>query len=187
VILAIVSALYSQSQWSTLATALGDARGGDPTGLFELADQYNERDRDGRYNNQIDANTAVNCADEATPTPLAEVRRLQSAWRARYPLFGAALAMSLVGCSVWPAKRDPYPTGAAVGAPPVVVVGTTGDPATPYANTPKLARMLGNGVVLTWNGEGHTAYPQTSCVREAVDAYLIGLRVPQDGKSCPRQ
>lgn len=185
--LAVVSALYSQEQWRTLTKALDNLRDGDPTGVFALADQYNDRDRSGRYNNQIDANTAINCADEATPPTLPKIRELQSTWRAKYPLFGAPLAMSLLACAVWPAKHDPYPTGAAVGAPPIVVVGTTGDPATPYENTPKLARMLGTGIVLTWEGEGHTAYPQTGCVRNAVNRYLVNLQTPTDGTTCPRR
>jgi len=86
---------------------------------------------------------------------------------------------------VWPAKRDPFPTGKAVGAPPIVVVGTVNDPATPYEQTAKLANMLGVGHVVTWEGEGHTAYPQTTCIRAAVDAYLINLTVPPDGLRCP--
>jgi hypothetical protein len=64
-------------------------------------------------------------------------------------------------------------------------VGTTGDPATPYENTAKLADMLGTGEVLTWEGEGHTAYPNTACITEAVDGYLIGLTVPREGLRCP--
>jgi pimeloyl-ACP methyl ester carboxylesterase len=182
---AVVAALYSKEQWTTLAKALGDLRRGDPTGVFALSDQYNNRDPRGRYDNQIDANSAINCADEEQPETLARIRQLQSSWRAKYPIFGAPLAMSLMSCAVWPAKHDPYPTGAAVGAPPIVVVGTTGDPATPYENTAKLARMLGSGVVVTWQGEGHTAYPQTTCVRNAVNNYLIDLRVPGDGTTCP--
>ena len=77
--------------------------------------------------------------------------------------------------------------GAAVGAPPIVVVGTTGDPATPYENTAALANMLGVGHVLTWEGEGHTAYPSTPCIVNAVDDYLIDLKVPQEGLRCPPQ
>jgi hypothetical protein len=100
-------------------------------------------------------------------------------------LFGAPLAMGLLPCTYWPAKRDPYPAGAATGSPPILVVGTTGDPATPYENTAQLASMLGTGQVLTWEGEGHTAYPNTPCITKAVDGYLIGLTVPQDGLRCP--
>jgi hypothetical protein len=72
-----------------------------------------------------------------------------------------------------------------VGAPPIVVVGTTGDPATPYENTAELATILGTGHVLTWEGEGHTAYPHTACIANAVNAYLIDLRVPPQGQRCP--
>ncbi|GAB3846621.1 hypothetical protein GCM10029963_26700 [Micromonospora andamanensis] len=75
------------------------------------------------------------------------------------PLFGAPLASGLVSCTEWPGGSDPYPTGRAEGAPPILVVGTTGDPATPYEQTPALAEMLGVGRVLTWEGEGLTAYP----------------------------
>jgi hypothetical protein len=86
---------------------------------------------------------------------------------------------------VWPAKKDPYPAGKAEGAPPILVVGTTGDPATPYESTMKLADMLGVGQVLTWEGEGHTAYPETTCIRRAVDNYLIDLTMPAQGLRCP--
>lgn len=185
--LAVVQALYVQELWPRLATAIADLRKGNPTGVFALADQYNNRDDSGHYNNQIDANNAVNCADEETPPATTKIRELQQTWRTKYPLFGAPLAMSLLTCAVWPAKHDPYPTGPAAGAPPIVVVGTTGDPATPYENTAKLARMLGTGVVVTWEGEGHTAYPQTSCVRDAVDNYLVELKPPRDGVTCPRR
>jgi pimeloyl-ACP methyl ester carboxylesterase len=182
---AIVAALYTESQWTTLSRAIADAGTGNGTLVLRLADEYNGRRPDGTYTNMIDANTAVTCADDADPSTPAEARVLQQTWRARYPLFGAALATTLIGCSQWPGRHDPYPTGPARGAPPILVVGTTGDPATPYRNTPVLAGMLGTGVVLTWEGEGHTAYPQTACVTRAVDAYLVARTVPPAGERCP--
>ncbi len=112
------------------------------------------------------------------------IRVLQSQWRTKYPLFGASSAINLI-CAQWPGKHDPYPTGPAVGAPPIVVVGTTGDPATPYEQTAALARMLGVGTVVTWQGEGHTAYPKTRCVTDAVNRYLVDLKVPPAGLTCP--
>ena len=133
----------------------------------------------------FDANLAVNCSDTKDVPSVAEIRRLQGEWRTKYPLFGASLAVGMLSCSLWPGARDPYPAGAATGAPPIVVVGTTGDPATPYENTADLASMLGVGHVLTWEGEGHTAYPSTPCIVQAVDGYLIGLKVPQEGLRCP--
>ncbi|MDQ7906575.1 alpha/beta hydrolase [Phytohabitans sp. ZYX-F-186] len=183
---AVISSLYTEQGWQELATAVDDLRRGDAAAVFELADSYAERDSGGHYSNLFDANLAVNCADSTAKPTLKQVRSYQSQWRAKYPLFGAALAVGMLPCAYWPGERDPYPTGEAKGAPPIVVVGTTGDPATPYEQTAKLADMLGVGVVLTWEGEGHTAYPQTECVTRAVDRYLIDLEAPQAGLRCPR-
>jgi hypothetical protein len=181
---AVISSLYSESRWPELASALADLKNGNPKGIFELADSYAERDASGRYSNLFDANLAVNCTDDDKSVTVEQARQLQGEWRAKYPLFGASLALNLI-CAQWPGKRDPYPVGKAEGAPPIVVVGTKGDPATPYEQTPALATMLGVGVVLTWEGEGHTAYPQTRCVTTAVNDYLIALKVPANGQSCP--
>ncbi|MEV4760318.1 alpha/beta hydrolase [Micromonospora sp. NPDC049559] len=185
VLYSVISALYTESRWQDLATAIARLRNGDPDQVFTLADEYAERDPNGHYSNLFDANLAVSCADEPSRPTVARVRQLQSQWREKYPLFGPPLAVGLLGCAEWPAQRDPYPTGAATGAPPIVVVGTVGDPATPYEQTPRLAEMLGVGRVLTWEGEGHTAYPQTPCITSAVDAYLVELTVPREGLRCP--
>ncbi len=182
---ALISSLYSQDRWPTLAQAIADLRRGDPTGVFRLADAYTERDGSGNYSNLFDANLAVNCADADTVPSVETVRSLQAQWRKKYPLFGASLAVGMLTCGFWPGKRDPYPTGAATGAPQIVVVGTTGDPATPYEQTAALAQMLTVGRVLTWEGEGHTAYPETECITRAVNAYLIELTVPREGLRCP--
>jgi pimeloyl-ACP methyl ester carboxylesterase len=180
----VTFAMYSQTNWRYVGPAIANLGKGDPALIFAMADSYAERDEAGHYSTLFDANNAVNCADSDYPT-VEEVRGLQDQWRARYPLFGAPLATGLLVCALWPAKKDPYPVGPATGAPPIVVVGTTGDPATPYESTKKLADMLGVGQVLTWEGEGHTAYPETSCIRRAVDNYLIDLRTPQKDLRCP--
>jgi len=185
IFLAVISSLYTETGWTALAAAVSALQHGDAKGIFTLADQYAERKPDGTYSNLFDANLAVNCSDTKDVPSVAEVRQLQGEWRKKYPLFGASLAVGMLSCSLWPGPRDPYPAGAATGAPPIVVVGTTGDPATPYENTADLASMLGVGHVLTWEGEGHTAYPNTPCIAQAVDNYLIGLQVPQEGLRCP--
>lgn len=185
VLWAVIAALYSQDLWPVLGAAIDQLDGGDPSGVFELVDTYTGRDAEGSYPNLFDALAAVNCADDDTEVSVAQVRDLQQQWRQKYPLFGAPLAVSTLGCAVWPAEPDPYPTGPAEGAPPILVVGTAGDPATPYEATPKLAEMLGVGVVLRYEGEGHTAYPGPACVNEVVDAYLVDLTVPDDGTTCP--
>ncbi|HEX8347738.1 MAG TPA: alpha/beta hydrolase [Actinoplanes sp.] len=182
---AVISSLYSQQGWEELAKAIAALGAGNPEGVFKLADSYAHRDESGEYTNLFDANVAVNCADAGETPSVEQVRALQSQWRAKYPMFGAALAVGMLPCTFWPGKRDPYPTGAATGAPPIVVVGTTGDPATPYEQTASLAQMLGVGRVLTWEGEGHTAYPNTPCIARAVNDYLINLSVPKEGLRCP--
>ncbi|MDY7089061.1 MAG: alpha/beta hydrolase [Actinomycetota bacterium] len=185
IFVAVISSLYTESGWAKLAGAIAQLKEGNARGVFSLADQYAERKPDGTYSNLFDANLAVNCADTDDAPTLDEIRRLQGEWRVKYPLFGGALAVGMLPCAVWPGKPDPYPVGPAKDAPPIVVVGTTGDPATPYENTADLASMLGVGHVLTWEGEGHTAYPSTPCIVNAVDAYLIDLKVPQEGLRCP--
>jgi pimeloyl-ACP methyl ester carboxylesterase len=185
IFLSVISSLYTESGWTALATAIANLKSGNAKGVFTLADQYAERKPDGSYSNLFDANLAVNCADTKDAPSVDEIRKLQGEWRKKYPLFGAPLAVGMLPCTFWPGERDPYPAGKADGAPPIVVVGTTGDPATPYENTADLASMLGVGHVLTWEGEGHTAYPSTPCIVKAVDDYLIDLQVPQEGLRCP--
>lgn len=181
---AVVSTMYQQGLWPELGAAIDQLDGGDPSGVFELVDVYTGRDADGDYPNLFDALTAVNCVDDDTEVTVEQAQVLRDEWRDKYPIFGPSLAVSLLGCAVWPAEPDPYPTGPAEGAPPILVVGTTGDPATPYESTPRLAEMLEVGVVLTNEGEGHTAYPGSRCVDDTVNAYLIDLTVPDDGTTC---
>jgi pimeloyl-ACP methyl ester carboxylesterase len=185
IMVAVSSAMYTQQYWQPLATTFGLLQQGDPRGVFVLADAYTERQQDGTYNNLFDVFDTVSCADAQNLPTLNEIRQDQVKWRQKYPLFGGSMAVGMVSCVVWPNQHDPYPTGKAEGAPPIIVVGTTGDPATPYAQTAKLANMLGVGEVLTWQGEGHTAYPQTPCISNAVDGYLINLKTPPANTVCP--
>jgi pimeloyl-ACP methyl ester carboxylesterase len=185
ILYAVISAMYTQDRWPDLADALSSLQDGDATGVFSLADEYAERDPNGHYSNLFDAFSAISCADDGHPATVDQIRAAQTAWRTKYPLFGAPLAIGSLTCALWPGKRDAYPAGKAEGAPPIVVVGTKGDPATPYEQTAKLADMLGVGTVLTWEGEGHTAYPETRCISNAVNNYLIDLKVPEAGLTCP--
>ncbi|MET7425848.1 alpha/beta hydrolase [Dactylosporangium sp. NPDC005555] len=182
---AVVSSLYSESSWRSLATAMQDLRAGKPEKMFQLADSYAERDPQGKYTNMFDANAAVGCADSDDTPTVEQAKALQPQWRQKYPLFGGALALNLI-CAQWPGKRDPYPAGGATGSAPIVVIGTLGDPATPYEQAPALAKMLGVGTLVTWKGEGHTAYPKTGCVIDAVNRYLIDLRVPATNLTCDK-
>jgi len=187
VLTGVLSALYTEDAWQPMAQGIANLRKGNPRIIFALADAYAERDPSGHYTTLFDANSAVNCADSDKYPTVDQIRTLQSQWRAKYPLFGAPLAMGLLGCAVWQAKHDPYPVGPAKGAPTILVVGTKGDPATPFESTAKLADMLGTGQVVAWDGEGHTAYPSTKCIRDAVENYFIDLKIPAKGLTCPPQ
>ncbi len=184
VTIAVVSALYDQGEWAPLGNALIAAGRGDSAQLFSLADGYLERDADGHYANILDANLAINCNDSRLKVTDALVAAQASKWVAKYPIFGRNAAASLYSCYSWQASEHPLPPATAPTAPPILVIGTVHDPATPYAAAGVLARTLGRATVLSWDGEGHTAYPKTSCIKTKVDSYLITDRVPA-GASCP--
>ena len=187
VMTAVQAALYDQDSWPQLAQALAAAQKGDAQGVFSLADSYSGRLDDGSYSNLFDANIAINCADRSSDAQVSEkrVRRLAQEWGQKYPLFGAGSAVSLYTCSAWKADRTPVPERDAEGAAPILVVGNSGDPVTPLPGAVDMARDLDSGILLTWQGQGHTSYPKTPCVTDAVDKYLIDLTAPQDGLTCP--
>jgi pimeloyl-ACP methyl ester carboxylesterase len=185
VMTAIQAGLYDTGSWPQLAQGLAAAQAGDSKGLFSLADSYTGRLEDGTYSNLMDANIAINCADSDERLPARKVRDLAAEWNAKYPLFGAGSAVGLYTCSVWKAERTPLPERDAEGSAPILVVGNSGDPVTPLPGAVDLAEDLDSGVLLTWQGQGHTAYPKTDCVTAAVNAYLIDLTVPMDGLTCP--
>jgi pimeloyl-ACP methyl ester carboxylesterase len=187
VLTAVVAALYDEDSWPQLSQALAAAGKGDASGVFTLADSYTGRLDQGTYSNLFDANYAINCADtaEEEQVPEEDIRTLAAEWSKEYPLFGASSATALYNCNVWDAQRTPLPERDAEGSPPILVIGTEGDPATPLAGAVDMAEDLENGVLLTWEGEGHTAYPKTKCVTKAVDAYLLEEEAPVDDLTCP--
>lgn len=180
----VLSSLYSEDSWPVLADAIGTAAAGDGTGIAQLADSYTRRGPDGSYPNVLEANLAVNCADSASTFSDGEIRVFIEEMRVLYPLFGAPIAAGLLSCDRWKAPPHPLPIRDGGGAAPIMVVGTTNDPATPYTGAQAMAKELDSGFLLSWDGEGHTAYPKTPCVTAAVDAYLIHLAVPA-AASCP--
>jgi pimeloyl-ACP methyl ester carboxylesterase len=183
----VIAAMYDQTAWPTLSGALSQANKGDGSGLLQLADLYYERDNSGKYANLMYANAAVNCLDlpPAFTSPAAVERALPSFEKAS-PHFGNNLAWSSLTCAYWPVPATGVPHRiTAAGAAPILVVGTTRDPATPYAWAQSLASQLDSGVLLTYDGDGHTAYGRGSaCIDAAVNAYLLKGTVPPDGKKC---
>ncbi|GAA3161155.1 alpha/beta hydrolase [Blastococcus jejuensis] len=186
VLTAVQAALYDTDSWPQLIQALVAAEvAGDAKGLFSLADGYTGRLDDDTYSNLLDANIAINCADTDETFDEGEIRDLAAEWDQEYPLFGAGSAVSLYTCSAWEAERTPLPERDAEGSDPILVVGNTGDPVTPLPGAEDMAEQLDSGVLLIWQGDGHTAYPKTDCITAAVNAYLIDLTAPSDGLTCP--
>ena len=183
----IMTAMYEDSYWPVLREALTSAMKGDGTALLRLSDLYYERDPSGSYSNLMYANAAVNCLDlpPAAEDPQ-DVQRALPSFRKASPRFGTMMAWSSLSCSAWPVEA----TGKtrplrAKGAAPILVIGTTRDPATPYEWAEGLASQLESGVLLTYDADGHTAYTRGSdCVDTAVNLYLLEGQVPKDGKRC---
>lgn len=186
-IIGIVIALYDEEAWSVLRDALREAKRGDGSTLLLLADYYFERDERGRYtNNANDAIYAVNCLDRPVEGDLPDLRALSKEFSAAAPRFGAYLAWGSLPCAYWPHPPQGTPQEIrAAGAAPILVIGTERDPATPVEWAVSLADQLESGVLLTWDGDGHTAYRRGSkCVDRIVDAYLISAKLPRDGSRC---
>ncbi|GBQ00520.1 peptidase [Streptomyces spongiicola] len=186
----IVLPLYSESMWPDLTAALDEAEGrGRGTKLLALADSYNDRGPDGGYGTQSHSQRAISCVDDAQrPTP-AEAKALLPEFERISPVFGPFLAWDTAGwCADWPVPgEDGTPDTSAKGAAPILLVGTTGDPATPYEGARRMADELGEGVgvLLTNKGEGHGGYtPSNGCVTGIVDGYLLEGKVPEDGVTC---
>ncbi|MEW2519086.1 alpha/beta hydrolase [Actinacidiphila alni] len=183
----VIAAMYDEGAWSSLRTALTSAFKGDGGPLLQLSDSYYERDDKGKYSNLMYANSAVNCLDlpPALSSP-ADVERALPAFRAASPHFGTTLAWSSLICGYWPLPATGHAQRIeAKGAAPILVVGTIRDPATPYAWAVSLADQLSSGHLLTYDGDGHTAYARGSdCIDTAVNAYLLQGKVPPKDQKC---
>ncbi|MFI7579634.1 alpha/beta fold hydrolase [Kocuria kalidii] len=184
----ILGPLYATTTYETLNEALGEAFDGDFSRLLAQSDATHGRDAEGRYtNNTTMAFTAVNCLDRPDGTVTAEqMAQHQERLEQVSPTFGPYLGYGDAACQGWPAAPagDLAPLDAA-GADPVLVVGTTHDPATPYRWSEALVAQLDDARLLTYDSYGHTAYTAgNSCVQDAVDAYLLEGELPAEGTTC---
>ncbi len=184
----MISGMYSEaSGWPSLRLGLSQAFDGDGTVLLALADAYAERNADGTYASNVNsAFPAISCTDRPGTTSAIGANRLAKKYEQISPIFGRTFAWSSVSCRSWPVKKGDFPTDAiAKGADPIVVIGTTRDPATPYDWSVSLAKSLQNGVLISRDGDGHTGYNAgNTCVDDAVDAYLVGGQIPDDPTMC---
>ncbi|MGW3204598.1 alpha/beta hydrolase [Streptomyces sp. NPDC001135] len=184
----IAQALYSKDFWEYLTEGLEQAYEGDGKILMLLSDSLNGRSENGEYSNITAANIAINCADDKPRYTADYVQQKLPEFRAASPLFGDYLAWGMVSCTDWavPGAAD-HPDVSAAGSAPILVVGNTGDPATPYEGAKKMVDALGKGVAveLTYKGQGHGAYDsKNKCVQSAVNDYLLNGREPKTGTVC---
>ena len=184
---AVLMLMYDDSTWQYGREGLAAALDGDGSILLNIADRSASRNADGTYSgNANEAITAINCLDR--PGVASEEWQASAAedLAAKDPVWGSSFTYAGETCAHWPvpALREPAEV-TADGAAPIVVVGTTGDPATPYAWAQSLADQLSSGVLVTFEGNGHTAYGRSGgCVEKAVDGYLLRDEVPEDGTTC---
>ena len=182
--LGVIASLYSTQLWPVLADALFVAETQQDGSLLQvLADTYLGRQPDGTYDNSQLAGFVINCADDPRRPPVDEIRE-QAEFSADASVYFADFLRASTGCIGTPDPIDPIAIGAADGAAPILVIGTTGDPATPYEWAVEMADLLSSGVLYTVEAEGHTAFLSVPCVDDVVVDYLVDLVLPGDGSSC---
>ncbi len=181
---AVIQAMYSEATWPQLERALGDAAAGDGSGLLDLYDRYYQRAPDGTYGDELEAFQVISCADRPE-RPTAEELAAET------PLY-VEVAPRLVPpdsepsffCTFMPPAIDPRIDVTGAGAGPIVVVGTTGDPATPFESTRAMAETLDDGRFVIVEADQHTGYGVNRCVVDLVNRYLVDLEAPADGTEC---
>ncbi len=185
-VLGIWAPLYNKSYWPLLSNALQSAFQGDGGMLLQLADAYTSRGAHGYLDNSLEALYAINCLDHDDSIRSLQVPKYFPRFEKASPTFGRIFAFGLSSCSTWPihTHRKPEPIHAK-GAPPILVIGTTRDPATPLAWARALANELDSGILVKRNGDGHTGYHAgNSCVDHTVESYLVADKVPSGEVDC---
>lgn len=183
--LGVLTGMYSPDSWQSLGQALTLAEEGDGTDLAYFADEYAGQQQDGSFQNIVSAEAAISCLDRSSPSGLATYERLAAQLGAVAPDFGGAEAWGSLICSYWPVPPTSEPFDVhAPGLPPVLVVGSTHDPATPYRWAEALVSQLPGSVLLTRTGDGHTAYSFSTCIQGWVNRYLTTLSLPPAGTVC---
>ena len=184
----LIMALYSDTYWQYLTQAFTEAKAGDGTTFLRLADFYNDRQDNGTYTgNTFEANVSVNCLDSRSSSKAADMETQNAKLLQLSPILGRYWQNGALLCEQWPFPVAERPESySAKGAPTIVVVGTTGDPATPFEQSVDLAhQVLADGFLITFKGEGHTAYGRSNeCVSSAVDDFLINGKLPNKEPVC---
>ncbi|MEW6956229.1 alpha/beta hydrolase [Trueperella pyogenes] len=183
----IIAPLYEDGAWFALDAAFEELINHNKGDIFALLyDQYRGREGNTFKNNMFEANFAISCADTFVEGTESDWEKKAEELKEISPVFGEALGYSQYACQLMPGGQDgPLGPFAAAGSAPIVVVGTTGDPATPYEWGKAFAKNLENSRFVTWEGEGHTAYGRAgNCIKSALDKYLLTGEAPEDGLTC---
>ena len=185
---AMIGAMYNTQWWPELTNAYSDAtRRSDGTAMLEIADLMNSRNPDGTYaDNSTDAINAINNLDYKPAGTDAEWIARADALKSELSILDRYVGYPSAGLSAWPTEHAERAPIHATGAAPILVIGTTHDPATPYPMAEALASQLDSGVLITVEGWNHTAYRRgaNQCVVRAVEDYLVKDTVPTDGLTC---
>ena len=180
---AVAQAMYSDYYWPQLSEALDSAQQCDGKGLLQLYDDYYQRKDDGTYGNELEAFLAISCLDDPGVNSIEEVDAHIDTFVAAAPRLGANFAYGY-SCALWPVAQAERITITGKGAGPIVVIGTTGDAATPLSSTRNMAKGLEQGILIVVEANQHTGYGTNECVVGAVDNYLINLSVPANETTC---
>ena len=180
--------LYSPSIWRNLTEGLSELKDGHGDMLLRLSDAYMGRNPEGHYDNGTDVRVAVNCADQPAVTDRAKIVEEDRRTREVAPFmsYGEFTGHAPLGtCAFWPVAPTSKPHELSVkGLPPILVVSTTNDPATPYEAGVKLAKQLG-GTLVTYEGTQHTVVFQgNKCIDDIAAKYLIDVAVPPPDTRC---
>jgi pimeloyl-ACP methyl ester carboxylesterase len=182
----IAQGLYDDGFYPILTTGIEKALSGDGTDLLRLADAYYQRDDKGRYGTTITSNPAIYCLDVSEKRTTTQIEASADALGRKLPPLGEALGWGALLCAEWPVPAVvPRERLSGTGAAPILVIGTTGDPATPYEWAQGLASQLSSARLLTWEGNVHTAYNRGNrCVDDSVERYLLSGTMPAEGTRC---
>ena len=180
---AFVQAMYLETLWDQLSEALADAQDGDGEGLLALYDAYYQRSEDGTWGNELEAFQSISCMDQSE-RPTVEQSDADALLINEAAPRASPNTTGDYFCTFYPESTDPRVEITGAGAGPIVVVGTTGDPATPLESTRAMAAALEDGRLIIVTADQHTGYGVNDCVSELVDNYLVDLEVPPAESQC---
>ena len=186
-VLGVASALYDrESGWPQLKTALAQARAGNGATLLELDDEYSQRNAKGVYvNNEADASFVIDCLDSQENLTTKSITQGAPEFARRAPVFGPYLAYSGLACQFFPGIKVTAKPISSISSSPIVIIGTTRDPATPYTWALDLQKTLLRSRLITLIGDGHAGYARGSdCVDGAVNTYLLTGVLPSVDLTC---